>query len=187
MKKQRIPAHLNLINALLLSRGNGEQISQVLNDNKELIDSGLWQTMFQEAQKLKETGDQDQAKFLLKIANYLASQDYINFLMDVLRVTAESKSDSKVVYPLLQKNFDKLDHNFANILRNWATTQFSELEADVAEIIAIYISAFSNLIQEFPLDNKANKEISIAGYEIALKVLTSKSHRENWATIQIPI
>ena len=99
--------------------------------------------------------------------------------------TRQSNGDSKAIYPLLQQNLDKLDDNFADILRNWATAKFSEVEADVAESIAIYIGNFSNCIQQFPLGNKANNiEISIAGYEVVRKVLTYESHRENWAAIQ---
>ena len=122
----------------------------------------------------------------------------LDFLVQVLRVTEESKGDSKVIYPFLQQNLDKLDDNFADILRNWATAtfsevellnwataKFSEVEADVAESIALCIGQFSNCIKEFPLGSKANNmEISIAGYEVVLKVFAYKSHREIWATIQ---
>ncbi|MDE5081890.1 MAG: hypothetical protein O4859_11670, partial [Trichodesmium sp. St18_bin1] len=115
-----------------------------------------------------------------KLPDQLHSQ--LDFLIQVLRVTGESKGDSKVVYPLLQQNLDKLDDNFADILRNWTTAKFSEVEVDVAESIAIDIIDFSNLIAQFPLGSKANNmEISIAGYEVVLKVFTYKSHREYWA------
>ena len=118
-----------------------------------------------------------------KLPDQLHSQ--LDFLIQVLRVTAESNGDSKVVYPFLQQNLDKLDDNFADILRNLATANFSEVEADVAKSIAIYIFNFSNCIQQFPLGSKANNmEISIAGYEVVLKVFTSESHRENWAMTQ---
>jgi hypothetical protein len=109
----------------------------------------------------------------------------LDFLVQVLRVTAESKGDSKVIYPFLQQNLDKLDDNFADILRNWATAKCSEVEVDVAEGIALCLGQFSNCIQEFPLGSKPNNmEISIAGYEVVLKIFTYKSHREMWAIIQ---
>ncbi|NEO54733.1 MAG: tetratricopeptide repeat protein [Okeania sp. SIO3B5] len=183
MDEQRIEAYLNLINTLLLNRESEAEFDKIMNDNRELIDSGLWQTMFKEAQKLASAGNHDTG-FLLKVANYLAYQDYKSFLMEVLQATVNS-GDSKVVYPLLQQNLDKLDNNFVNVLQDWATAKFSEVEADVAESIAKYIGNFSILIQEFPLGNKANNmEISIAGYELMLKVFTSESHRETWASIQ---
>ncbi|MGB3510256.1 MAG: tetratricopeptide repeat protein, partial [Microcoleaceae cyanobacterium] len=184
MDEQRMEAYINLINTLL-NCGSGEEAGKILNDNQELIDSGLWQTMFQQAERLTETGDRDGAEFLLKIANYLASQDYLDFLMDVLQATAKSKGDSQVVYPLLQQNLDKLDRNLAEILRSWATAKFSEVESDVAESIAMYIGNFSILIAQFPLGNKAaNMEMSIVGYEVISTVFTRNSHPESWATTQ---
>ncbi|MDE5112762.1 MAG: tetratricopeptide repeat protein, partial [Trichodesmium sp. St15_bin1_1] len=111
----------------------------------------------------------------------------LDFLVQVLRVTAESKGDSKVIYPFLQQNLDKLDDNFADILRNWATAKFSEVEADVAESIALCLVQFSSiLIEQFPLGSKANNmEIGIAGYEVVLKIFTYKSHRKIGAMTQI--
>jgi hypothetical protein len=109
------------------------------------------------AQKLAENDDQNAqnaANFLRHLRSRLveileisesspsthySSAEYLNFLMEVLQATVGSNGDSKVVYPLLQQNLDKLDENFADILRNWATAKFSEVEADVAEYIAIYI------------------------------------------------
>ncbi|MGD1701107.1 tetratricopeptide repeat protein [Dapis sp. BLCC M229] len=185
MDEQRIQAYLNLINTLLLNRESVQELNKILNNHQELIDSGFWQTMFQEAEKLASAGNQDRAKFLLNIASQLAYQDYTKFLMKVLRATVESKGDSKVVYPLLEQNLDKLDNIFADLLRNWATTKFSEVEADRVENIAIDILKFSHLIAQFPVGNKANNmEISISGYEVVLKVFTYESHRKNWAGIQ---
>ncbi|MFM7405753.1 MAG: CHAT domain-containing protein, partial [Cuspidothrix sp.] len=47
------------------------------------------------------------------------------------------------------------------------------------------VGNFSNLIQQFPLGNKANNmEIGITGYEIALNVYTRHTSPENWATLQ---
>ena len=185
MDEQRIEAYLNLINTLLLNRESEAELNKILNDNQELIDSGLWQTMFQVAEQLAEGGNQDNAEFLLEMANYLASQDYIDFLIEILQATGESEGDSKVVYPLLQQNLDKLDNNFADILQDWATAKFSQVEADVAEDIAYIISDFSYLINNFPLGNKANNmEIVIAGYELISTVFTRNSHPENWAGTQ---
>lgn len=86
MDEQRIEAYLNLNNALLLNRENEAEFDKIWNDNQELlIDSGLWQTMFQETQRLASADNQDRAKFLLKMANYPKSRDYTNFLIERLR------------------------------------------------------------------------------------------------------
>jgi ATPases with chaperone activity, ATP-binding subunit len=114
------------------------------------------------------------------------AQNYLKFLGEVLEATGESNGDSKVIYPLLQQNLDKLDNNFADILRSWATAKFSEVEADVAEYIALCIGHFSYLIRQFPLGSKANNmEISIAGYEQALQVHTQTDFPINGQQLKI--
>jgi hypothetical protein len=165
MDKKRREAYINLINQLLTSP-NGEA-EKILQTNQELVDEGLLEIMKLYAQKLAENDDQNAqnaANFLRHLRSKLAelletsefspsthysSAEYLNFLREVLWATLESKGDSKVVYPLLQQNLDKLDDNFADILRNWATAKFSEVEADVAEAIAIYIGNFSVLISRY--------------------------------------
>ncbi|MGD1808741.1 CHAT domain-containing protein [Dapis sp. BLCC M126] len=200
MDEQRIEAYLNLINQLLT---HPDEVVEILEANRELVDEGLLQVMEYYAQQLAENDDQNAqnaAKFLGHLRSQLAevlktsesspstnysSEDYLNFLMNVLRATAESNDDPKVIYPLLQANLDKLDNNLADILLNWATAKFSEVETDPAESIASVIFAFSDRLREFPLGNKANNmEISIAGYEMVLKVFPRKSNPKNWAAIQ---
>ena len=192
MDNKRREAYINLIDQLLTSP-NGEA-EKILQTNQELVDEGLLEIMELRAQQLAENDGQDAqnaANFLRHLRSRLVelletSEEYLNFLMEVLLATRQSKGGSKVVYPLLQQNLDKLDDNFADILRNWATNKFSKVEADVAEGIALDIGDLSNCIQEFPLGSKANNmEISIAGYEVMLNVFTHKSHRENWATFKI--
>lgn len=56
--------------------------------------------------------------------------DYRDFLLQVLNVINKSKGKSQVVYPLLEKNLDKLDDNFAKSLRSWATKNLSTVAVD---------------------------------------------------------
>ncbi|NEP80666.1 MAG: tetratricopeptide repeat protein [Okeania sp. SIO3B3] len=108
-----------------------------------------------------------------------------NFLIEVLRAVDESKGDPEVVYPLLQANLDKLDHNFADVLRSWATNNLSEVKSKEAQIKAAIIFNLSNLIRKFPLGNIANNiEIAITGYELVLKVYTEKYFPYDWAMNQ---
>ncbi|BAZ00701.1 TPR repeat-containing protein [Tolypothrix tenuis PCC 7101] len=108
---------------------------------------------------------------------------YGQFLREILRATAESNGDAEVIYPLLAANTDKLNDIFAKLLRHWATNTLVKAEADTATSIARVIGNFSNLIQQFPLGNKANNiEIAIAGYEIiALTVYTRSNFPQKWA------
>ena len=113
------------------------------------------------------------------------SEDYINFLREVLQATTYSNGDPKVVYPLLEANLDKLNDDFAHILRTWIGAELSEAELAAAEYIAYAIWYFSYLINHFPLGNEArNKEIAIAGYEEVLKVFTRECNPGAWAAIQ---
>ncbi|NER02097.1 MAG: tetratricopeptide repeat protein [Okeania sp. SIO3C4] len=112
-------------------------------------------------------------------------QDYLDFLIEVLQATYKSQGNSKVIYPILQENLDKLDDNFIYALGSWAEARLPEVESSEAEDIAGILCNFSNLIKQFPAGKKAtNMEISITGYEISLKVFTRKSYPETWASIQ---
>ncbi|MGK7900778.1 MAG: CHAT domain-containing protein [Hormoscilla sp.] len=114
-----------------------------------------------------------------------SSQDYLQFLKEVLQATAYSDGNPDDVYRLLQANLNKLDDNLIAVLQNWAEATFSEVESLAAEGIALLIGSFGDLIRQFPLGNKAaNVEISLASYDIVLTVFTRDSHSEIWATIQ---
>ncbi|WP_287295702.1 tetratricopeptide repeat protein [Moorena sp. SIO2C4] len=109
----------------------------------------------------------------------------LDFLLQVLQATAESGGDQQVVYPLLKANIDKLNDRLAELLRVVATTRLAEAEAYQAGYLAAVIGTFSDLIQEFPLGDKAsNIEIAITGYEVILTVFTCEAFPENWATLQ---
>jgi tetratricopeptide (TPR) repeat protein len=110
---------------------------------------------------------------------------YHDFLIEVLQATEESDADPQVVYPLLQANLDKLDNNFAQALRSWATATLSELEAEQTRRTAVAIGNFSKLIREFPRGDRAsNLEIAITGYEVVATVFTYQAFPEQWATTQ---
>ncbi|MEI2583635.1 CHAT domain-containing protein [Scytonema sp. PRP1] len=114
-----------------------------------------------------------------------ALQAHLQFLMTVLQATAESKGDAQVLYPLLAENIEYLNLVLAEVLRRWATNKLAEVETDVAQSIAVDIVNFSNLIQQFPLGDKAsNMEIAIAGYEAVLTVFTRQAFPQQWAMTQ---
>ncbi|WP_193196782.1 hypothetical protein [Nostoc sp. MG11] len=113
------------------------------------------------------------------------SNSQLEFLLQVLKATADSNSDAKVIHPLLEANREKLDMNFAQVLRSWAMATLSDLEIDTARNTVGNIINFSNLMQDFPLGNRRNNlEIAITGYEIALTVFTQDRFPIDWATTQ---
>ena len=201
MNEQRQQAYLNLIGSLLDSP-SGEE-SEILAGNQELLDAGFVQKVEEVAQMCSQHGDEKTANLLHSLAMQLGEalnldnkvdlqslseeeiETYYQFLMEVLQATADSEGNSQVVYPLLAKNTDKLDGVFAEILRQWGTNTLGEAKADEAEYLAAVIVEFSNLIQQFPLGNKAsNMEIAITGYEVTLTVRTREALPQSWATIQ---
>ncbi|MBP5977952.1 tetratricopeptide repeat protein [Brasilonema sp. CT11] len=113
-------------------------------------------------------------------------QAHLQFLMRVLEATAESQGDARVIYPLLANNTQYLNRNLAEVLRRWATNTLAELSTDAAPFFAVnYIASFSNLIQQFPLGDKAsNMEIAIAGYETVLTVFTRDASPKYWEMMQ---
>jgi CHAT domain-containing protein/predicted LPLAT superfamily acyltransferase len=193
MDEQRQQAYLTLINALLTCP-SGEE-GQTLQDNAELVDAGLVETMVQVAEAFAEEGDENAAQFLIGMANQLGEllglsastatpEAQLDFLVEVLQATSDSDVDPQVVYPLLQKNLHLLDDNFARVLRDLGT-KLAEVEPAQARSIAIDIGNFSNLIKQFPLGSQAtNLEIAITGYEVALTLFTRENHSETWALIQ---
>lgn len=112
-------------------------------------------------------------------------EEYLDLLIEVLLATEESNADPQVVYPLLEANLDKLDDNFAIVLRDWATATLSEAEPEQAYGIAATVGNFSILIQQFPLGNQASHiEIAVTGYEVVTTVITREVSPEEWAMIQ---
>ncbi len=200
MNEERRKAYLNLINALL-NCPSGEE-PQILNTNQDLVDAGLLQAMAQVAEFLEKRGDHNAADFLIHVARQLAealrlssstpsssplpnSDSQLEFLLQVLQATLDNIGNLEAVYPLLQMNLEKLDDNFAHLLRHWAIANLSQVKPEEAQRIAEDIGNFSFLIQQFRLGSKDNNlEIAITGYEIAATVFICEAFPEKWAKIQ---
>ncbi|MEH1810855.1 MAG: hypothetical protein V7L09_00065, partial [Nostoc sp.] len=193
MNQQRLHAYNQLIETLLDCPGGEEP--EILAANTELLDADFVQVVVAAAERFAQQGEENAAEWLRNLATYLSPETtpiteedietYRQFLLEILRATAESNGDAQVIYPLLTANTDKLNDIFAKLLRHWATNTLAEAEPEAAISIAADIGNFSNLIQQFPLGSKAsNMEIAIAGYEIALTVYTRSAFPENWAMTQ---
>ncbi|MGL4500421.1 MAG: CHAT domain-containing protein, partial [Planktothrix sp.] len=174
MNEQRLNAYLTLIQNLLACP-SGEK-NQILQDNQDLLDQDFLQVLFAKSSQLQEDGRQQDAEFLINLAEQLSAllgntnspEDYQNFLIEVLQVVSDSNGNPQIVYPLLQQNLDKLDENLADILTKWATAKFKEVPLEEATDIATVIVNFGNLIAQFPLGSRKNNlEISIAAYQAA--------------------
>lgn len=194
MDEKRLQIYFNIINQLLTNAGSEEEIA--LDTEPEYIDAGLVQTMIEVAQGFSEEGKEDAAEFLITVATQLAealglslsdfsAENQGELLMQALLVTEESEGNPKAVYPLLHKNIELLDEQFAEVLKSWAMDAISQSNSEQAEDIAASIGIFSSLIQEFPLGKRVNNlEIAIAGYEVVNQVFNSFNYPEQWAATQ---
>ena len=198
MNKQRQQAYLNLIQSLLNCPSGKEPA--ILVANQELVDAGFVQML--EAENFLERVNEIRLNWLRDLATQLDDtrnleatvdlqcltendmQVYFQFLTQVILVTVNSNGDKQLIYPFLAQNINKLDDIFAYILRHWRTVQLGKVRAH-AESLAQTILIFCNLIQEFPLGNKAsNIEIAISGYKLSLTACTRSNLPKQWAAIQ---
>ena len=210
MNEERQEAYQNLIQALLSCPA--DNVAAILDANQGLIDAGLVQKIEQVATEKEEKGAHYVAKFLIDIARKLAEQlglslstpapspppkpdPQLAFLLQTLQAIAISNSNPEVIYAvkanevvssILNANLDKLDDNFALVLRNWVIDILPSLESLAnVEALAILISYFSGLIQQLPLGNTArNLEIAIEGYQVVLTIITYEASPELWARCQ---
>ncbi|PSB54983.1 tetratricopeptide repeat protein, partial [Chamaesiphon polymorphus] len=113
------------------------------------------------------------------------TEQQLDFLLEVLQSIANSNGDSQVVYPLLQQNLVLLDDEIVEILKDWVSTSFAEMDRDTQRLITNDIVDFGNLIQQFPLGNKAvNMELSIACHQVAQEVYNKVDFPIDWAMTQ---
>ncbi|MEH1840138.1 MAG: CHAT domain-containing tetratricopeptide repeat protein [Nostoc sp.] len=193
MNEQRLQAYNQLIQTLL-NCPSGEE-PEILAANTELLDADFVQVVIAAAEYFAQQGEENTAEWLRNLATYLTpettpiTQEDIEtcrqFLIETLQATAQSNGDAEVIYPLLAANTDKLNDIFTQLLRHWAKNVLAKAEPDIATSIAVVMVMLSNLINQFPLGNKANNiEIAIACDEIALTVYTRSAFPVDWAMMQ---
>lgn len=194
MDEQRRENDVNMLRALLENPVD-LGIDLILRTDSKSIDCGFVQTLYLEEPALTRESLLKAAKFFQKAIAPLESAKgnsklpatgaaYLAFLAEVLQAVAPS-ADSQHLYSLLINNLDKLDQNFAELLRHWATLVFPTAKESETRRIAALIGNLSNKIGRFPLGSKANNlEIEIAGYETVAKVFTRKDFPQEWAVMQ---
>jgi len=194
MDEQRRKTDVNMLRALLENPVD-LGIDLILRTNPKSIDFGLVQTLYLEVPALTRESLLRAGKFFQKAIAPLESAKansklsvtglaYLTFLAEVLQVVARS-TDSQHLYSLLRTNLDKLDHNFAELLRHWASLVLPAVKESETTRIAALIGNLSSKIGRFPLGSKANNlEIEIAGYETVAKVFTRKDFPQEWAVMQ---
>ncbi|WP_238845518.1 CHAT domain-containing protein [Nostoc edaphicum] len=195
MNEQRQQAYFNLIQNLLNCHSDDE-VQKILAANQDLIDAGLVQKMLEIARNLLRQGELDQANGLMNIAGQqlgvysklsstATKKEWLDFLEQALKVTADSINKVQVVYPILRANIKKLNSISATVFRDWAENKLRQVQLDKGKGIASDIVDLSKLIQEFTLGDKPNNiEIAIAGYKAALNVFNYNIFPLQWAMVQ---
>ena len=148
------------------------------------LDLPVGDDVLKRLQAVAQTGNLAR-RIIGELLEQLQVKAYHDFLIEVLQATYASNGNPQVVYAVLQANLDKLNDNFARVLRSWATATLAKVESEQAQAITADIGNFSNRIQKFPLGNRAsNLEIAITGYEIVATVFTREAYPQDWATTQ---
>ncbi|MEG3438170.1 tetratricopeptide repeat protein [Pannus brasiliensis CCIBt3594] len=185
MNEERLQSYLTLTQQLL-NFTTEEELSATLDKNRDLLDAGFLDFLNQHATLLAEQGEEETACGVTNLAERLAGasgmteseldlQGYLDFLETVLQAEYES-NEPNAIYPILEKNLDKLNLTFAELLQKWARKVFANSSQEETETIAGVIGNFCIDIQEFPLGNRSyNREIAIAGYEVVLEIYTREA------------
>jgi CHAT domain-containing protein/predicted enzyme related to lactoylglutathione lyase len=96
------------------------------------------------------------------------SQEYAEFILELLQAEAASNSDIKVIYPILNQRQYLLNARFAETLKQVAQRLIAE-HPEAIEFIVVLIENLSIDIKNFPRGSRANNiEIAITGYQIVL-------------------
>ncbi len=196
MDERRRKTDVNMLRALLENPGDsGTDLILKIDSESMSIDSESVKTLYLEVPTLTPESLVKAAKFLQRVIAPLelarqnaplpaTPQAYLTFLAEVLQTVTHSP-DFRQVYPLLRNNLDKLDQNFAQLLRQWASSVMPAATPVETRRLGALIGNLSNAIGRFPLGNKANNlEIEIAGYETVAKVFTRSYFPQDWATLQ---
>jgi hypothetical protein len=99
------------------------------------------------------------------------SQEYANFIGELLKAEAASNSGIQVIYPILKQRQHLLNARFAETLKQVVQNLIAEPPIAIELIVGI-IENLSIHISDFPLGSRANNiEIAITGFQIVLNCL----------------
>ncbi|MBD2440063.1 CHAT domain-containing protein [Nostoc sp. FACHB-110] len=148
--------------------------------------------MRQVSATLAEQGNKDDAIFLGKVAVTISTnlgepslaETYEELIQMLLQAVHEIKNKPDLLYHILQINIDKINDDFPSKLKKYIKLLFDS-KLLPSEIIAADIVNFSSFMTNCSLGRQViNKEIAIAGYEVALNILTSQVFPQEWALIK---
>ncbi|NER98006.1 MAG: CHAT domain-containing protein [Symploca sp. SIO1B1] len=206
-ESKRIKTHLNLIQKLLKHSDSSELY--FLKNYSNIIDSGLIIALEGVALILAQQGDQEGAIYLQNIASQLTqkeseknnneenildslsnsrvtSSSQLQFVLQVIETVINSDGNIQQLNLLLPQNLDKLDDNFARVLRSWALPTLADAEPEEAQHIARAIQSFGEFLLLLFQQGDAHSKLEIAqtSFEIAATIFTEVEFPEQFTQIE---
>ena len=182
MDEQRLPAYLELIQQLLQCP-QGEE-ARLLQAHSHLVDGGLVATMAQVATFLEGQGNGDAAQWLGSLAAQGAealrlqqaapqgAEAARQFFLETLQLIADQRGNPQQIYPLWGQQQSRFNPELLAVLPS-LTAQLLQESGEQRPLIAMVLSEFGDLIQQFPLGLRwLNLELAIAAYTASLEVFT---------------
>ncbi|BAY34944.1 TPR repeat-containing protein (plasmid) [Nostoc carneum NIES-2107] len=112
------------------------------------------------------------------------NKEYLAFIHKLFKIILENTDNPQVVYRILEANQDKLNDEFAKVMRRWLKTKLATNFQQAYEAVDATLQ-FLNLLNNFDQGNRINYlEILIAGNEFLLTLVTRFHFPEVWASIQ---
>jgi hypothetical protein len=100
----------------------------------------------------------------------------------------KAKGDKRQVEQFLQANVAKLDEGLLEALPHVFPKLLADGQFGDKQNVASLFTVFGNVIWGFPLGDRAlNLELSIAAYQVALKIYPRDVFPKEWAGLQITL
>jgi hypothetical protein len=110
------------------------------------------------------------------------SSEVGQFIVQILQCIAENQGAAEPVYQFLAANQAKLNVELLQVFPTVTSALLGNCEIEQKQDVAAVIFSFGNLIQQFPLGQRAvNMELAISAYEQALQVMTREAMPVDWA------
>jgi CHAT domain-containing protein len=110
-----------------------------------------------------------------------STDDWARFLRETLQLMADRQGNPEQIYQVWIQQQERLNATFLEAFPQVATRLLASNLQQIA-FVAARLRDFGNLIQQFPLGNRAlNLELGIAAYEQAMQVYTRDAFPEKWA------
>ncbi|MGB3465197.1 MAG: hypothetical protein WBA74_08005, partial [Cyclobacteriaceae bacterium] len=185
--------YLFLIEQLI--RSPQSQHQNILDDNSELLDSGLIEMMRQRAEAEKNMGNIQNAELLNSIAEELNNpiaeeadrSNQIQFIQELLSLIYNYDANSQYVYPYLRSNLNLLNGGLIDILQNVIFPVVIVLSLEEANGRAYSLGNLGTLLIHFDYGDKpTNIEIAITSLEISASIYekTRNTDPKNWILTQ---